>query len=223
MGNREQFMPGPRPPVTALGIVEIVVRGFMAAGGSSVTPAINVWHFRRTVLSSTLSKTQINTAFQAAIVAAHLAAANVRYTPSNLTIRFIEDAVDFPNLFSVAGVGAVATAGSPSDDAIVLYLQSGLRGRAYRGFKHMAGCNEIDTTEDVLTGAGLARWVTLKNAVAAGFTDAGGNIWVPSIVSPSLSTMRENPTTVVANDAITVSLDTVVGTMRRRKAVQIRV
>jgi len=216
-------MAGPRPPVSSLGICEIVVRGRMAAGGSSSTPAINVWHWRRTALSSTLTKSRINTAFQAAIVAAHLAAANVRYTPSSLTIRMIEDAVDFPTPFTVAGVGAIATAGSPSDAAIVLYLQTGLRGRKYRGYKHLAGCSEADTTEDVLTGAGLGRWQAIQAAVLAGFTDADGNIWVPSVVSPSESYFKDNPTTVIANDATAVSLDTVVGTMRKRKPVQIRV
>lgn len=216
-------MPGPRPPVSAQGIVEIVVRGFMAAGGSSITPAINVWHFRRTVLSSTLTKSRINTAFQASIVAAHLAAANVRYTPSALTIRMIEDAVDFPNQFSVAGVGAIPTDSSPSDDAVVLYLQTSLRGRKYRGYKHLAGVNEADTLGDVLTGAGLGRWTAVKTAVAAGFTDADGNVWVPSVVSPSECQLKVNPTTVLANDATAISLDTVVGTMRKRKAVQIRV
>jgi hypothetical protein len=203
--------------------VEIIVRGFMAAGGSSVTPAINVWHYRRTVLGPTLTKSRINTAFQANLVAAHLLAANVRYTPNNLTIRFIEDAVDFPNSFPVAGVGAIATDSSPSDDAVVLYLQTALRGRKYRGFKHLAGCNEVDTTNDVLTGAGLARWQVVQAAALAGFTDADGNIWKPSVVSPSESYFKTNPTTVTANDAITIGLDTVIGTMRKRKAVQIRV
>jgi hypothetical protein len=216
-------MPGPRPPLSALGIVEIVVRGFMAAGGSSITPAINVWNFRRTVLSSTLVKSQINTAFQAAIMAPLKLAANIRYTPSALTIRFIEDAVDFPQQFSIAGVGNVATDSAPSDDSVVLYLQTGLRGRSYRGFKHLPGLNEIDTTQDILTGAGLVRWQAVQAAVLAGFTDAGGNVWVPSVVSRSLCQLKLNPTTVVANDVNAVSLDTVVGTMRKRKAAQIRV
>jgi len=120
-------MAGPRPPypfpaVTDT-IVQILIKGFMAAGGSTSKRAYNVFHYRLTGPAGAPSKASINTVFQANVVAPLLAATNVRYTPSVLTIRFVSNASDPAQQFSVAGTGAIATDSQPSDDAVVVNLQ----------------------------------------------------------------------------------------------------
>jgi hypothetical protein len=212
---------GPPPPLVQQINFEIIVLGTMATGGSSVTPAINVFNFRRTSNpAAPYAKGQINTAFQAAIMAPLLAASNVRYTPTALTIRCINDALDAPVQFTVAGVGAIATDSLPSDDCITFILKTGLRGGSYRGAKHFAGGSEVDTTNDLLTGAGLARWQAVRTALLAGFTDAGANTFLLEVVSrlPANSQLRANPTTVLSTLVTSITVDANIGTMRRRRS-----
>lgn len=212
-------MPIPLNEVTQ---VQISVLGIAAAGGSSITPCINVFNFRRIAVAVDPTKAALNTAFQAAIIIPLLAASNVRYTPSRLTIRWLNDALDPPQEFPVAGVGAIVTDSMPSDDAIYMLMRSALRGRNYQGSKHFGQGSEVDTTNDLLTGAGLARWVTMRNAVAANIVDATPNTWVPIVLSRNLSQLQKNPTFVSSADVVSVLLDLNIGTMRRRRSATIR-
>jgi len=203
-------------------VAEIGILGTSATGGSSVTPSINIFHYRRTAVAVAPSKSQLNTIFQSSIVAPLLLAMNVRYTPANLYIRWIDDANDAPTVFSVAGVGAIATDSAPSNDAVYFLYRTALRGKSYRGSKHFGPLSEVDTTQDILTGAGLARWNVVKAGLVLPLTDAGGNTWTPAVLSRKLSQLRTNPTTVVANDVTEVLLDLNVGTMRKRRSKTVR-
>ena len=214
-------------PINQVTVAEVIIHGTMAAAGSSITPAINRFFYRRVAVAVTPTKAALNTIFQSTVVAPLLLAANVRYTPGYLTIRWVNDALDSPTAFNVAGVGNVATDGQPSDDACYMLLRTALRGKPYRGSKHFAGVNEIDTTGDVLTGAGLVRWQAVQTAVAAALTDATPNTWNPTILSMGneaapLSQLKANPTTVTVNDVTAVLLDLNVGTMRRRRSKTVR-
>lgn len=201
---------------------EVVILGKSTTGGSSETPSINVFNFKRTTNVGALSKAALNTIFQANILAPLLAAANVRYTPQTVAIRWIDDALDGPQLFAAAGNGAIATDSLPSDAAIYYLYRTALRGRSYRGSKHFSPGSEVDTTNDLLTGAGLARWATLKTALATPLTDANANIWQAAVVSRLLSQLVTNPTTVVSNFVTEVLLDLNVGTMRKRRSKTVR-
>lgn len=210
-------------PANQLITAEIIVSGRMlTGGGGSLPPSINVFHFRRTAVINNVSKAALNTIFQTTIIVPLLAAMNARYTPGSLTIRMIEDATDFPTPFSVAGAGAIATDGAPSDTAVYYLLRTLTRGKSYRGSKHFGPLSEVDTTNDILTGAGLARWQTLQTALAASMTDATPNTWVPVVLSRKLSQLKTNPTTVTTTDVSSVLLDLNVGTMRRRRSKTVR-
>lgn len=203
--------------------VQCIINGTAATGGSSVTPSINIFNFRRLTVANPFVKADFNTIFQTSIVVPLLAAMNVRYTPNNLTVRILDDFNDSPRVFAVAGVGAIATDSLPSDDAIYMLLRTALRGRNYRGSKHFGPASEVDTTNDILTGAGLARWQTLQTAVGANFVDAQGNTWVPTVLSRNLSNLSLLPlATVVATDVTEVLLDLNVGTMRKRRSRTVR-
>lgn len=201
---------------------EVTILGTAAVGGSNVTPSVNVFNFKRTTNVNALSKLALFNIFQTNIITPLLAAANVRYTPTAVSVRWLNDALDLPVIFAAAGVGAIASDSMPSDDAVYYLYRTALRGRSYRGSKHFGPLSEVDTTQDLLTGAGLARWVTLKTALVTPNTDANGNVWVPSVLSRLLSQLRTNPTNVVNNFVTEVLLDLNVGTMRKRRSRTVR-
>lgn len=203
-------------------VAEVVTLATQAAGGSSITPSINVFHFKRQTTINVLSKVALKNIFVANIITPLLAAINIRYTLSNITIRWIDDATDAPAYFANAAVGAIGADSLPSDDAVFFYYKTGLRGRNFRGGKHFSPASEADTTQDILTGAGLGRWQTLQTALAASLTDANGNIWNPCVFSRDLSEIDINPTRVEANIVTQVLLDLNIGTMRRRRSVTVR-
>lgn len=200
-------------------VVRIQVTGTIAAAGGRVVPVQNIFHYRRTATVFNLVKSTLNTAFQTAVVTPLLAALNVRYTQVNNLIRCVNDAMDANAQFFPAGVGAIATDSYDSRSAVYIRFSSGYRGRAFNGSKHFSPLSEVDTTGDVLTGAGLARWQAVAAACLVNITDATGNIWVPCILSgPPISQIEVNPTTVNTWDLIACQLNKTVGGMRRRRA-----
>jgi hypothetical protein len=204
-------------------IAEILVPARQAAAGSNDAPAINVFHFRRTTISNAWNSAAIGARFVATVGAALLAATNVRYAPGSVRVRCVNDALDPYEDVTFAGTGAIATDSIPSDDAVCVILKSATRGKSYQGRKHFSPLSEIDTTGDVLTGAGLTRWQAVRDACLAGFTIAGtGEVWVPCVLSRKLSQLRTNPTNVVTADIVRTLLDLNVGTMRRRRTRTVR-
>lgn len=203
-------------------VAEVVMAGVMAAGGSNAKNVQSVFHYRLSVLGAAPTKAALETVFQATICVPFVAAANVRYTQSGNSVRGLNDATDAYQTVSRALTGAIATDSMPSVDSVYMLLRTAKRGASYRGSKHFPGVNEADTTDDILTGAGLARWQTLQAAVPTPLVDALGNTWVLSLVSRTLSQLAVNPTTVVANDVTTVLLNKNVGTMRRRRTQTVR-
>ena len=210
-------------PAGSIQNVSINILGTLATGGSSVTPAQNLFTYRRLATTAPFTKTAVNTIFQTNVITPLLAATNVRYTPTNLSIRVLDDFNDAEAIFAVAGNGAIATDSYASNAAVYMLYRTALRGRSFRGSKHFAGLSEVDTTADILTGAGLVRWQALQTACLGVLVDANGNTWVPTVLSRKLSQLNALPlATVVANDVIDVLLDLNVGTMRKRRSKTIR-
>jgi hypothetical protein len=205
-------------PTNQILVAELVVKGTQAPGGSAVTPSINVFYYKRTNTANVPDKTLLYNQFNTVVIAPLLLAANVRYTVNRVGVRWADDALDLPIDVVNAGVGAIATDSLPSDDAVYFRLYTALRGKSYRGGKHFSPASEIDTTNDLLTGAGLARWQVLKTAMAANLTDANGNVWNPVVLSRKLSQLKKNPTTLISNAITSVVLDANIGTMRRRRS-----
>lgn len=206
-------------------IAEIQMKGTLAAAGGKVVNVASVFHYRLALIVAPPTKAALDTAFQtdlAGVVINYGAAANIRYLQSENNIRYVNEATDLATVFAHAQAGVIATDALPSDVAVSMLLRTAKRGREYRGAKRFAGASEIDTTGDVLTGAGLARWQALQAAVFLTIVDALGNRWVPSVLSRKLSQLQTNPTTVVANDVTQVLLNKNVGTMRRRRIATVR-
>ena len=199
---------------------EIAVLGNIAAGGSNNVRTVNIFHFQRTSNVNPISKGNIDTAFQAAVVVTLGLALNVRWLQLSNTVRCVDDALDSPVSFSHAVAGAVAGDGMTSIQAAFILMRTGLRGRSYRGSKHFGPLSEADTTiagEDVFNAAALVRWGAVVTAINGGFTDANGNLWLPTVISRKLSTLRTNPTNVVVNVVNQIVLNKRIGRLRRRE------
>lgn len=198
--------------------VEIVTQAYAVARGGSTKPIYNVWHFRRTAAVLAVSKAQIEAAFQASVGAALLAFLSVDYTQTNTTVRFFDDALDAPIAFPETGVGAIAGERLETFVAAVFSYKSAVKGKFARGNKHLAPIAEADSNGDVLTSASQTRLQAVADAYKNGFTDAGGNVWIPIVKSNKAPAQyKTNPVVVVTYDVIGVSINKTTGTMKRRK------
>lgn len=201
-------------------LVQIVTTGFAAARGSGNVNVDQVSHWYRAATVLPVLKSQIDTAYQAAIVVPMAAFLNVRYLQSNNFLRFAADALDADVAFPHAAAGLIAGDSMASYDSTYIELQTGLRGKSYRGSKHIGPMSESDTTagtEDLWNAGCLARLATFAAAFLAGFTDAGGNIWLPVVYSRFLSQPRFNPTAMIVNLVTAVRVNKRIGSMRHRK------
>jgi len=200
--------------------VEVIIHGQTSDGGSSVVNTQNVFHFRRTAATGTITKAAISTAFQTAIAAKLVLALNERWGQLRNSVRFINDALDQFTDYSNVNPGAVAGDGLQSHSSIFMLLRSGYRGRSWKGGKHFGPLSEADATaagDDILNAAAITRMNTLGAAILAGFTDSNGQIWVPFILSRNASVIDTNPTTVVGVDVTEVKLNKRISSHRGRK------
>jgi len=202
----------------ALDNVEIAMLGVIAADPSYSKNVANVYQFRRTLTGPAPSKSEINTAFQASIGAAVIAALNVDYAQSFNSIRFFDDALDPIVSFTQAGVGAIAGERAPDYVTATVRLKGNVRSRSGLGRKSYSPIAETDTTGDNLATAAKTRFDTVAAAILAGFTDASGNVWIPiikSTIPPAQYTV--NPVNLVIYDIVSTSANINLGILKRRK------
>lgn len=212
----------PVMPIPANQIVnaEIVMRGVSAAGGSSARNFNFVFNYRRIAVAVAPSKVALEAAFNAGPTPVILAALNARYTQSRNDVRWLNDAEDpyFP--VARAGVGAIAGDSLSTFDAAYILLRTALRGRSFRGCKHLGPMSEADVTgpnDDIWNAAGLVRLNAVAASIIVPLVDATGNQWNLSVVSRKNSTLETNPTTVVANDVTLSLVNKRVGSLNSRK------
>lgn len=200
--------------------LEVIIAGVISAGGSNTKNTNTIFHYRRTSAVNPFSKTAFDTAFQAAVAVPMIACLNARWSQQNNSVRCIDDAQDGYQTVSHVNAGGVAGDSMTTFTSAFLLLRTGLRGKSYRGNKHIGPLSEADTTagaSDILNAAALARFATLAAAILGNVTDANGNIWTPQVFSRTLSQIVKNPTNVVANDVVSVAVNQRVGRMRRRE------
>jgi hypothetical protein len=198
--------------------VQIVTRGHADAGSEPKIKAVqNVYTFRRPTGAGTPTKTAIATAFKTAILTPLQPCLSVSYITDWLDVRFLDDPFDPFYTSALALDGTVTGDSLPSVNNVTLQLKSGLRGRSNRGSKHYGPIGESDTQLDGLTSGALTRWATFVAALLAGFTDGGGFVWTPFIVSQLGSTFSPTVATVVGVNVTEILVNPTLGIMRRRK------
>jgi hypothetical protein len=204
-------------PLNQVRVAEIVLRGQIAAGGSDAVNTAFVFHYRRTAVTVDPAKAALNNAFTAGPAAAIAAALNVSWEASLHDIRWLNDAEDPYLSVTATEIGAIAGDRLPSDDAVFLLFRTALRGRRFKGGKHLAPFSESDIGNDVLNAGAITRCTTICTALGTPLTDSTGNVWNFTIVSRFLSQLRTNPTTVVSNDVTQLLVNHRIGTMLSRK------
>jgi hypothetical protein len=201
--------------------VEIILLGGIAAGGSNNRLTANTFHYQRIASIVAPVKAHVDAIFQTNIVAPIAAALNARWLQSQNTVRIVDDATDPPVPFAHALPGLIAGDSMPMVNAVFILLKTGLKGRKYRGSKHLGPLSESDTTsgtDDLLNVAALARFNTIKTALLTPLTDSDGNVWTLTVLSRQPpSQLLVNPTTVVANPVSTAFVNKRIGRLRRRE------
>lgn len=198
--------------------IEVTMEAVSAADPTSTKKFANVFHFRRLAGPGSPIKSQINTAFQTDIGAIVLLAVNEDYQQTFNVIRFIDDALDLPMQFAQAGVGAVTGQRLPDFVTASLGLKSLTRGRFARGRKSFGPITESSTTGDELTAGAIVLFGNVATAIATGFTDASSNVWIPIVRSSKPPAQyRVNPVVVVSYDIVTVTVNSMLGILKRRK------
>jgi len=199
---------------------EILMNGVIAGGAGGNTLTSFVFTFRRTTVVIAPNKSSINTAFGAAIAANIAIALSVDWTGTVYRIRCLDDALDPYQDFTSTDVGAVSGDRLASDQAAYLLLRTNQRGQSYRGSKHLGPFSESNVThpdEDLWNAAQMTQLNVICGNILAGFTDADGNVWIPTVVSRKKSILSENPTLVIAADVNAVLASKRIGSMNRRK------
>lgn len=205
-------------PAGDMFVMEAKIDAVAATGGAEAKPCSSVFHYRRTSTTNPWSYSAFNTVFQAGPVAALIAAANVRWTQRTNLLRCVDDAEDPYRVFVQANVGAIATDSYEIRNAVFVLLGLAVRGRGRHGSKHFAPFSEADTTNDLLSGAGLTRWQAVATAMLAPLgPDTSNNTWIPCVVSRSRSQLEFNPTTVVRLDIVTATVNKRPGSMKKRQ------
>ena len=203
--------------------VQITIYGQVATGGVEAKPSYNVFTYQRQSSIPAFTKAAINTAFNLNVVVPLAAAMNIRWTANLIGIRVLQDPLDSEQTFVNAAVGAIGTDSLPLNACVTLLLRTALRGRSYKGAKHFSPANEIDTTQDILTGAGLARWQAVRDAVGATWVDGNGNTWVPTVYSRIKSSPNLEPVAaIIANPITSCLLNLNIGKMKKRSSRTIR-
>lgn len=211
-------------PSTSIKTVEIQVRGTIASAGGSSKSTNFVFHFARTTTVAPIAHAAIDTAFQTAVVVPIGTALNVRWLQSSNSVRYVDDALDAPIYYSHAQAGLVAGDSMPSHSSVYLLMRTGIRGKSYRGSKHLAPVSESDTsiaTADILNAGALVNFGAVATAILTGFTDANGNIWKAVVLSKTLSQLITNPTTVVANEITQIMVNKRIGNMKKRQVASV--
>jgi len=199
---------------------QIIVYGQIAASGSNAVNTVNVFNYRRTGVVIGPSKVDLDTMFQSTVVAPLLAALNVRWGQLRNSIRWLNDAEDLPFEISHPNNGSVAGDSMTGNEIVSLRLRTAKRGRSYRGSCHLGPLSEADSTtgaSDVLNAAAIVRFQAVVTGLATTLNTADGNSWKLQVFSRLLSQALTNPTNIVANDVVQVSLNQRISDMARRR------
>jgi len=209
-------------PMNEVLVTEVIMKGIISGGGAGEVRTNFVFHFRRLATAVDPSKAAIFNAFNTNIATPIAAALNEDWDATTTTVRYVNDALDGPIEFSSALTGLITGDRLSSFAAAYLLMRTSLRGREYRGSKHLGPFSESDVTHatgcDIFNAGAVTRLNTIATAIGNGFTDSTTNNWVPCILSRKLSFLTENPTTVTTSDVVQVLVNSRVGSEVRRKA-----
>lgn len=207
-------------PLAQVLVAEVSYKGQIEAGGSNAINTNFIFHFKRSSTAVDPTKSALHSSFRDTIGAPIAAALNDDWAGRVFDIRWVNDAEDPYVSFASTQVGAITGDRLPSTQAAYLLHRTALRGRSFRGSKHLGPMSESDIAallEDVWGTTTLTRLAAINTALITGFIDSTGNIWKYTLLSRKLSQISVNPTVVVTNEVTQGLVNKRAGTMLRRK------
>lgn len=208
---------------TATNVVEIVIQGTVPTTGSGTKNIYNVFHYQYSAGGGGPASAQaVGNAFVAAVWAAIAAQLSVAYTGVACLARYLDDATQQFVTCNVPASGALAGARLPTTSTVVFLLRSNTRGKNYRGSKKFGPIQEAQQLNDELTVAGATAWTTVGTNLPISITAVGGAVYLPCVLSRSLSQLRKNPTQIQTSLVNSALLNKTLGTLRRRKEKTVR-
>lgn len=182
-------------------------------------PFTSVYHYQRTATALPIVKGDIATRWHTAVGLLELGMVTSDCTEEDVSVRCIDDPLDPYTIQPFTGSGARPTPRLPLGIAFAWELRTGVRGRSYKGSKHLGPLSEADVSQDEIGGTAILTAIGLyQAAVIASFTDTAGNAWVPFVWSRTLSNMPPlSPADIKGSGVTLATYDKFVGSMRRRK------
>jgi len=203
-------------------VAQIIMDYNVIARGSNSRRMSNTFYYRRTAIVLGVDKASLGASFESVVGSVFLAAANEDVTTPKTKIRWLNVRTDPTVERAMTGPGAIAGQRLPLDTTVVMNIGTNKRLPRYKSRKFFGGGNEADTTGDVLTGAGLGRWQSLRDALLLPLSDTPGNVWIPVTLQGALegTRLKVNPCILYTEDVTTCVLNLNVSDLDRRHVVR---
>lgn len=204
------------PPLHNL--VAVVVKGHSTAADPASPNIFNTFFYARSATTLPATKPSFMTAWLSAVNAVIYPLMSVNYVQDYVQVRFQDDALDaWYAVTSGLTNGAVTGDIVPSLMNVSVRLETGIRGKSYRGSKHFGPIAKSQTLLDQLNSSAVTAWTTAIACLIANVTDGLGNVWAPVCLSrqPPYQ-MKVNPTSASWNTYTTAVLNVDLGRQKKR-------
>lgn len=205
--------------LTQWNVLEARIQAAIELEDGLFRPLVNVFHFHKVGGSSQPALLDLANGLQSGVVSALSAVLNVRVTDILASIRPLDDpTVTEVTTNGTAGTGVITGDPLSASMAVVFRIGTGVRGRNFQGSKHFGGLSESDCTGgDELDSSRYTLWNVVATAMQSPLVDAGGNTYTMCVLSSTLSGINQSPPFFTGADVDSVTLNHILGTMRRRK------
>jgi len=202
-------------------ILEYVQLGSITEANGLDKPLYNVFHYHRVSGSGFPDLGALCAAMNNLIVGDIQPLQNVRAHFAFGRLRPLDDPLN-PGVVSLAQAGDGGVAGDPISAALALVvrLNTGVRGRSFNGRKHFGGWSEADQDSGDEWDAGmLAAFAAFLPDWLDPIDDGNGVLYRLAVVSSQLSDFLASTPTFTGADVTSLTVNKIAGTMRRRKEV----
>lgn len=176
------------------------------------------WHFK--LLQAGSNPANLAPNVDAALTAAIQAATSSSLTLPSITVESVVVGGPETITYALAGppAGGIAGDALPPQDAAVISLHTGFRGKRYRGRYFVPGLAEANIASGLISGAQLTNLQALQAAFDAAFASGGTDLHFRAIVySPENLTAVPPRVGTLKTDVTYSVVDTIVRTQRRRQ------
>lgn len=188
----------------------------------NVKQFVNVLHFRRITGSTPPNMTTLVTSLDTNGLAMVLVNVNVNALWNSSSLRPLDDPLNPGIVYAVNTGNPGGQTGDRYDSfsAAKLSLNTGIRGKSFRGSKHFGPLSESDAAGDDLNAGAITNWTNTAVAIFGSpfiLSDGTGNTFQCCVLSTLLSKLTPPSIQFTGADVLSATLNHTIGTMRRRK------